>query len=49
MFGLKALAKRNTLVKETYDAMQPAVKELYDGLYDSPEVMGYLKGIGKAP
>ena len=49
MFGLKALAKRNTLVKETYDAMQPAIKELYDGFYASEEVMGYLKGIGKAP
>jgi hypothetical protein len=49
MFGLKALAKRNTLAKETYDKFTEGWKELYDGFYASPEVTGYLKGIGKAP
>ena len=49
MFGLKALAKRNTLAKDTYDKFTEGWKELYDGFYASPEVTGYLKGIGKAP
>jgi len=49
MFGLSALGKRNKLVKETYDAMMPGFKDLYDGFYASPEVTGYLSGIGKAP
>ncbi len=49
MFGLKALAKRNSIAKDTYDAFLPGWKEMYDGFYNSPEVMGYLKGIGKAP
>jgi hypothetical protein len=49
MFGLKMLATRNAVAKDTYDAFLPGYKELYDGFYNSPEVMGYLRGIGKAP
>jgi hypothetical protein len=49
MFGLKALAKRNAIAKDTYDAFLPGWKELYDAFYAAPEVTSYLRSIGKAP
>ncbi len=49
MFGLKALANRNQIAKDTYDTFLPGWKELFDAFYDSQEVMSYLGSIGKAP
>lgn len=49
MFGLKMLAKRNQVAKDVYESFLPGWKEIYDDFYASEEVMGYLRGIGKAP
>ena len=49
MFGLKALANRNQIAKDTYDTFLPGWKELFDAFYESQEVMSYLGGMGKAP
>ena len=49
MFGLKALANRNQVAKDAYEAFLPGWKEIYDDFYASEDVMDYLRGIGKAP
>lgn len=49
MFGLKALANRNQVAKDAYEAFLPGWEEIYDDFYASQEVMDYLAGIGKAP
>ena len=49
MFGLKMLAQRNQVAKDVYESFLPGWKEIYEDFYASEEVMGYLRGIGKAP